>query len=147
MKKDLLLKAAVPALINALKNDNVDVEVKKMAAEALGKIGDETEDVTSALQASKSNDEVKDSAIMALKLLKVSSKPRNKASVPIFIDALKDEDTRRYAMEVLGDIGADAEAAVPALIELLKDKNYWNRCVVVSTLEKIVPGFDKNHGK
>jgi HEAT repeat protein len=42
--------------------------------------------------------------------------------VPLFVDLLHDDDdlARLYAAEALGDIGAPARSAVPALMEALK---------------------------
>jgi HEAT repeat protein len=125
-------KEAVPALAEAL-NDEKDY-VGQAAAEALGRIG--VDAVPALLEALKGRDRVRIAAAEAL--WRINKHP---AAVP----ALAEDLTYRTAPEggyaaavyVLGRIGAEAKAAVPALAEALKDKNVDRRVEVAVTLWKI----------
>ncbi|WP_199245211.1 HEAT repeat domain-containing protein [[Phormidium] sp. ETS-05] len=131
------LKAAVPDLITALKQDKDD-DVRRSAAEALGRMGAEAKaavpDLITALK--DKDDGVRRSAAEALGDIGAEAK----AAVPDLITALKDKDdgVRRSAAEALGDIGAEAKAAVPDLITALKqDKDDGVRRYAALTLERI----------
>jgi len=59
--------------------------------------------------------------------------------VPALIEALKSNDvnTRKNAVFALGEMGRDAEPAVPALSEMKHDPSTNVRWVVDSALKKI----------
>ena len=58
------------------------------------------------------------------------------------IEAMKDEDShvRNFAAAALGEIGPAAKAAVPALIEMRKDKDNKDRLAAAEALNKIKGG-------
>ncbi len=128
-------KAAVPALIEALKDENS--EMRRRVAVALGNIGPDAKAAVPALiEALKDeNKNVRDSAAVALGTLG----PDAKAAVPVLIEALKDEGmvVRREAAGALGEIGPDAKAVVPALIAALKDEDWRVRGQAAEALGRI----------
>jgi len=128
-------KAAVPALIEALKDE--DKDVRSCAAQALGDIGPEARSAGPALvEALKDKDPaVSFNAVQALS----SIGPQAKAVVPALIEALKDPATRASAADVLGNIGPEAKAAVPALLDALKDKDANTRASAAFALGSIGP--------
>jgi HEAT repeat protein len=82
-----------------------------------------------------------------------------KSAVPVLIDALMDESQfwqiRQGAARALGDIGPDAVAAVPHLVNIIKDagtwadKDAWNYCescrvAAQFALQKIAPDHPLN---
>jgi len=103
-------KAAVPALIEALKDHNIGWTVFY----ALGKIGSAAKDAVPAL-------------IDALTC----------GNGEVYRDFI-DED-RIYAAEALGRIGPAAKAAVPALIDALEDEDSDTRREAANALSKIDP--------
>lgn len=58
-------------------------------------------------------------------------------AVDILTESLKDNNIRYAAAYALGLLGADAKAAVPILIEALKDKKADSRSIVIQTLGSI----------
>ena len=111
-------KAAVPALIEALGDENRNV--RRAVAIALGRIG--LVAVPALIEALKDADTaIRLHAAFALGQMG----PRAEAAVPALIDALKDADTQVSwrAVEALAAIGPQAEAAVPAPIDELKSPN------------------------
>jgi HEAT repeat protein len=102
--------AAVSALIKVLQDD-VDVDVRSSAAVALGNIGHQRA-VLALIKALEPDEYVRYFASEA-------SGRIGEPAVPNLIVALKHthHDVRRAAASSLGDVGPDAEAAVPALIE------------------------------
>ena len=136
--------AAVPALTTALKDQ--DENVRSAAAWALGLIGPEAKAAVPALAEliKDDNKDVRRNAFLALKrigpatmqafagLLNDNDFRRaavsvlgqmGSAAVPALTTAVanKDEEVRRTAAEALGLIGPEAKRAVPALAELLQD--------------------------
>ncbi len=106
---------AVPALIDALKNENN--LVRGGAAEALGCICDASA-VPELIETLKDEDKlVREVAAWALGIIGDAS------AVPLLIEALKDDDwnVREAAAEALG--GIDNGPFVPALIEALKEED------------------------
>ncbi|MBI5228994.1 HEAT repeat domain-containing protein [Candidatus Micrarchaeota archaeon] len=112
-------KSAVPALINVLKDEDEDFDVRWRAANALGRIGDKSA-VLALINALK-DEQVRIRWCVA-DALGLSG---DKSAVPALINVLKDEglSVRRGAAQALGKIGEDAswkaEDRVPA-IEALK---------------------------
>ncbi len=121
--------AAVQPLINALKDE--DLEVRCKAARALGNIKSDTA-VQPLINALKDEDSyVRRSVAEALGNIKSDT------AVQPLINALKDEDyyVRRSATEALGNIKSDT--AVQPLINALKDEDYYVRWNAVEALENI----------
>ena len=114
-------EAAVPALIEALKDE--DSNVRGSAADALGKIGPAA--VPALIEALRDDDS--DVRYTAAALARIG--PAAEAAVPALIEALKHDDSivRFNAAYALGKIGPAAEAAVPTLLEALKDYDSYVR--------------------
>src|ERR1700730_16453617 len=62
-----------------------------------------------------------------------------KAAVPALLEALKDGQARGQAPRALGEIGAPAAAATPALTEFLKGEDLALQLVAAEALGKIGP--------
>ncbi len=126
-------KAAVPALLEGLYDEDKDPIVGSCAAEALGKIGPHA--VPALVEAL--NNEHEDVRSLAAKALgKIG--PDAKATVPALLEALndEDEDVRSLAAEALGKIGPDA---VPALVEALNNEHEDVRRHAARALGEIGP--------
>jgi len=120
---------AVEPLIGALKDRYTDV--RKAAAEALGKIGaPAVELLIAALKDKRMDRYVHEAAAEAL------GKSGDARAIEPLIAALKDEDTdvRRYATKSLGEIGIPA---VELLIAALKDEDRVVRRGAVKTLGEL----------
>ena len=114
-------KAAVPDLVNALKNDK-DAFVRSSAASALGRLGTEAKAaVPDLVNSLKDKDgDVRSRAAGALGNIGTEAK----AAVPDLVNALKNDErasVRGSAADALGSIGTEAKAAVPDLVNSLKD--------------------------
>src|SRR5262245_11249736 len=115
-------RAAVPALIKALTDE--DAQVRSQAAAALGEIGKEARPAVPALLKALNDPAVRARAVSAL-----GSISPERATAPALIEAIKNPATRASAMTVLalGRFGPAAKAAVPALIDAVKDKDRGSR--------------------
>jgi HEAT repeat protein len=130
-------KPASAALITALKNDK-DLFVRRFAAQALGDVGADPKTAVPALASALKEDDKKELVEAALTSLGKMGAP----AVPPLIDAVKNKPAapkkdkgnkkgpapidhtsfiRTKAIEALGNIGPKAKAAVPALIDSLRD--------------------------
>jgi HEAT repeat protein len=125
-------QAAFPGLIDALKDDDRDFRL--WIARALWRIGAVA---VPALTKALSDEDVRVRGRAALVLVKIA--PETKAAVPALTDALSDEDERirENAAEALGKIGTDAKAAVPALTDALSDEDEWIRSSAAVALVNI----------
>ncbi|MFH1830342.1 MAG: HEAT repeat domain-containing protein [Pseudomonadota bacterium] len=120
-------KAAIPALIVALKDQNENVRID--ASIALGEIGPAA--VPALIEMLKDpNWLVRSAAAFALGEIG----PGAKAAFPALIATLKDKEVDRRAVQALVQIGP---AAVPALFAALKDKDV--RSFAASVLANIYP--------
>jgi HEAT repeat protein len=119
-------RAAVPALISLLNDEEKDEASRTSAARALGMIGSEarTTDALKAVLANQSGP-VRIGAARALAAID----PGNQAAVSTLIEALRIQEwgLRFSAARALGDIGVEGRAAIPALIVALKDKTPFVR--------------------
>jgi HEAT repeat protein len=89
-------------------------------------------EIQNLISALRSEDrDVRDRAFKAL------HKIGDPSSVPGLIEALKDEDFRKTAAKDIRKIGPEAKAAVPALSEVLKDKNILVRTEAARALGQI----------
>jgi HEAT repeat protein len=106
-------RAAIPALIEALKIDEGDISER--ARDALVRSGPDA--VPVLIKALADRDSVVSSK--AIEILAAIGAP----AAPALIEALKnrDKDVRRGVLEALNQIGPKTKAAVPILIELMKD--------------------------
>jgi HEAT repeat protein len=117
-------REAIPLLADALESPHEDHNVKREAAEALGKMGPEA---IPALIKALQNNQYFARRMSALALGEIGGAD----VVPALIKALQDDDrsVRVISVQALGKIGADAKEAIPALTKALQDKHYpvrWN---------------------
>jgi HEAT repeat protein len=135
---------AIPALVRVLK----DVETKgafggrdafgpaAKAARALGRIGPAAKDAIPALvEAMKTEDSVGMAAGKALASLGTAARPVISDLLPL----LKRNRISPWAARVLGAIGPEARAAVPALIEALNGRETTSAAAFGSALLRIEP--------
>jgi HEAT repeat protein len=111
-------KDAVPVLIDALQTKDEDLRLH--AAIALGKIGKEAVAPLAEILSGKDAD-ARFYAIWALGWIGPAGKETAPALLKALGD--EQEGVRRKAAYALGRVGADAEESVPALIKLLGDKS------------------------
>ena len=115
--------AAVPALIEMLRDKDHDVGKNAIAAEALERIGPAAKTAVPALTELLREKDVKICIVAAHALGGIG--PEAKAAVPALAEFLRGPDSRirHVAVTALGNIGPGAEAAIPALADLLRDNN------------------------
>jgi HEAT repeat protein len=128
-------KDAVPALIQILEKDE-DARVRQAAALALGKVEPDAEEVFRALTQAIGEDESPDVRLAACIVL---GNDKSEEALPIFIQALRDEDhyVRLSAIGALGRMGPDAHSAIPSLIEIFEDNDEAVRYTAALALEDI----------
>src|SRR5262249_7246673 len=110
---------AVPALAEALKDKEI-VNVRLWAAWGLRRIGAEAKAAVPQLEAALKDESRLVRFEAAIALWAIS---KQKSAIPALIDLLKNKDAnaRWRSAEALERIGPKAKAAVPALLEALKD--------------------------
>ncbi len=110
------------------KND----DVRRKAAYALGRINPDPEKAISVLTDAlkDKNQDVRQAATTALTAFGAKA-------VPALVDGLKDAETRQMALTALGEIGHDAEKALPALYKLFIDPKAGLQSQVAQTMGKI----------
>ena len=123
-RRDSIAHLAVPALVATLKDDQ-DKDVRRLAAEVLGKIGPAAAEAAPALAAAlKDPDEVvRRLAVEALGNI-------GPAAVSALVAALKDDqdkDVRRLAVDALGKIAAHAFEETEEETKLEKEFNFYQR--------------------
>jgi HEAT repeat protein len=124
---------AVPALLQALMNEEEDSGRRQAASDALAAIGSEA--VPALVQAMTEGDErVRNAAARALKDIG----PQAVDAIPALIQALgdQDDDVGLAAASALGDVGPEA---IPMLIEALGDRNAQARRGAILALGWIGP--------
>ncbi len=128
-------KDAVPALIDALKGG--DWDMRCYAAEALGRIGPAAKAAVPALEEALKDKKDKNVRFYAAEALARLGLPDR--GLPVLIALLKGKSwiLRKYAAMALGEIGAPAKAAIPALREALKDKEADVRNAAAEALKRI----------
>lgn len=125
-------ETAVPALIEVLQSDKQDVG-QTSAATALGMMGAKAKNSVPALIASIQNSN---------RYLKEKTINPGAQYIPIHDALLKmfKEDDVKYGVEALGNIGPDAKAAVPVLVQVYKsidfsDNTEIKRHIIVALAE------------
>ncbi|HEY7153390.1 MAG TPA: HEAT repeat domain-containing protein [Gemmataceae bacterium] len=111
---------AVPALIAALKDQNDDVS--DLAALALGMIHPRPKEAKSALREAFKKD--RPAVAAAVALVRIDPEVAGEV-VPVLIEELKAADQKRRiaAIHALGQLGAASEPAVPVLVKRLKERD------------------------
>jgi HEAT repeat protein len=124
---------AVPALIQALRNEEQDWALREAASDALGAIGAEA--VPALIEALSDEDErVRGAAVGALR----DMGPQASDAIPALVQTLRDEndDVSMDAATALGEIGPQA---IPALIEVVGDRDAQVRRGAIVALGFIGP--------
>lgn len=126
-------QAGVNSLVASLKDQRK--EVRRAAAESLGRLGAEAKAALPALiEALKDADaDVRWMAADALGQIGGEAK----TAVAALVEALKDPAIRSIAIDALGGIGADAKGAAGPLAELLKSDNIHLRRTTAMALARI----------
>jgi HEAT repeat protein len=154
-------KAAVPALVDALKEERNDIGGQ--AAEALGRFGPDAKEAMPALlrrwpgyvpaeavwRIDGQLQMVVPAILQALELPNVDVQEEGKKlltaigprAVPAITKALTSGSTNQRCKfaQALGRLGPDLSFAAPALLEAMKDKEDYVRRDAVEALKKIVP--------
>jgi HEAT repeat protein len=120
MKEDP--KTVIPVLIQVLKNENEDEEVRIFAAHSLGRFGGEARLAIPHLLQCLQGKSPRVGHWAAIALGDIG--PVEESVVPGLIDALKNENLILGVCMALGKIGQSARAAVPALLEIAKTSNF-----------------------
>jgi HEAT repeat protein len=118
---------AVAPLTGLLKDKSAAVRAR--AARALGKIGAPAKSAAPELASllKDADDSVRRQAVQAI----IAIRPSPKVMIPLFIKLMEDADPG-VQMRVMNDVAEAGEAAVPALIEALKnDKTTYWACIVL----------------
>lgn len=139
-------KDAVPALQQSLKSDNE--EIRGSAAFSLGKIGPESRDALPALREmmqKDSSERLRRLAVWTVLRINPENPRVQKIALPILIGALESERefVRLEAAITLGELGAVAKSAVPALEKLKSDPNPAIKAAVEESLKQIAAASAK----
>lgn len=131
--------AAIPALIAALKD--ADPGVRRASASNFYLLGPPAKVSISALiGALKDQDSgVRLGAATFFVTLGHKFGPEVKMAVPALVSALQDPLVRETAFQALASIGPEAESAIPALSDKLRDQEPWVRSDAATVLASIGP--------
>jgi hypothetical protein len=130
-----IAKPAVPGLIQLLGDS--DPDTRAGAAFCLCRIGPAAEEAVPALLRCLGDSATRDNAFAALR--SISAKPD--VVVPVLIGHLGSPamDQQAWALKCLGEFGADAKTALPAVLTLLDDHQLYVRQTATNALRKIDP--------
>lgn len=128
-----LIRRATGQLIEAIQSD--DPHVRSAAARALIDLDPDPEISRPLVEKALENADEEVVAAMLGAMADLGAR-----AVPRLIKGLEFEKTRPYAVYILGEIGPEAEPAVPALVELIDDENPEVQREVMFALAKIGPG-------
>lgn len=125
---------AVPALVNAVKNDSYEY-ARCNAAEALGEIGPQAAPAIPALATALEENE---SDYVAARAVEALGKIGDPKAIAVLIAGLENEDSyvRMHAVWALETFGPKAKAAIPTLVRALKNDEA-NGCFVAAALGAI----------
>ena len=134
----------VPALLDALKDD--DIEVRRAAAQALGEMGTQAGATAPALVNAVKSEPAEVRAQAALALGRVKGEPAT--TVPTLAEALDHPDpaVRYYAARALGLLGSDASPAVAKLQAALEQPDAAMRYQATRALMEINPAAINGYG-
>jgi HEAT repeat protein len=127
---------AVPGFVKALTDANPATRAK--AAEELGQIGPEAKPAIDPLVRTLADAEAGVRIKAAEAVLNIE--PAHKSALPVLLESLKDEKLRGTVVDVLGRQGVKVKAAVPALVDTLKDRAAAIRVKAAEALALIEPG-------
>ena len=126
----------MPVLLDGLKND--DPFVRGDAAHTLAELGAKAKPAVPAMKKLLADENHGVRVHTAESLFKIDAK-LGPELLPVLIDGLKNEDkaVRAEAAEVLGRIGPAAEAAIPELQAMAKDRNKAVRAASAEAVKQI----------
>jgi HEAT repeat protein len=129
-------EAAIALLDKELQKNKL-ANLRKEAAEAIGRLGAEGKPLREPLRGALADKDT-DVRIAAAEALWLVNKQTDEA-LPVLCEALKDDDadSRRSAAEALGKIGPAAKAALPVLARALKDDDDGVRKAAALAMRKI----------
>lgn len=127
-----LSKGAIPQLLTLLSEESV--MLRASAATALGSIQDGRPEVIDALVGALSDTDGSVTVSAANALARIGS-----PAVPALVSKLSHEAFRGLIVEVLGEMGGEAESAVPALVKLLNSDDKDLRREVYISLATMGP--------
>jgi HEAT repeat protein len=126
-------RVAVPALARALQGE--DWLFRSNVAYALGAIGPEAETAAPALEALLRDEKLSVRVEAARALWRIR---RDRAAVPALLGVCEAKDGSRWRLlDVLGEIGPDADLAVPVLRQALRDADDPDRVGVALALWRL----------
>lgn len=130
-----MAKPAVPDLVKLLQDPEPDV--RSGAASCLGRIGPAAEEAVPALVKSLDDPEAQNNAFAALRCMGAKSD----VVLPVLISYLSYTNLGQqgWALAHLPELGPDAKAAVPKMVELLNSPDEYLRRGATNFLPKIDP--------
>ncbi len=130
-------RAAIPTLIETLGHKNRFL--REHAAKVLGRIGPEARSAVPALEKMLGDPEMMNRIESAKALWRINRS--QVALTTLFKEAGNVADAANtFAVLALGEIGPEAKAGVPALIEALNADSIYGKAVVAEAIGKIGPG-------
>jgi hypothetical protein len=140
-------KGVLQGLFDALANEKNDAETRREVARTLGRMGPEAKGAAEALGVALKNDKADAVKEAAAKALGGRMAEKGHTQVLVLASALltKHEGTRVAAAESLRDLGDKARAALPQLLDVLKNKDLdrFSRLYVAQLLGKLPDDVDK----
>lgn len=127
-----MAEGSAPLLLDLLSDKSI--VLRSSAADALGAIGNDRSEVIEALAEALTKADGTLTVNAANALSRLGAK-----AVPALVGKLSDKSYQSLLVEVLGEMGAEAKSAVPALIELLGSENADLRREVYIALAAIGP--------
>jgi HEAT repeat protein len=134
-------KEAVPEVIKALRTESFASVVRRQAAQTLGKIAPGNKEAAQALRPYLEDREasVRNRVAFSLWLLTRNARDTVPVLVRVFQDPKVDFFYRREAVQLLGQMAPDANAAVPVLLRALDDAESGLRGDAGDALKQIDP--------
>jgi hypothetical protein len=140
-------KGVLQSLFDVLADKKADVETRREIARTLGRMGPDAKGAAEALGDALKNDASDSVKEAAAKALGGAMAEKGHTQVLILAGALsaKHEGTRVAAAESLRDLGGKARAALPQLLDVLKNMNLdrFSRLYVAQLFAKLPEDIDK----
>jgi HEAT repeat protein len=128
-----------PLLVKELSSP--DASTRAQAVRALGGLGDAAKDALPAMEKLLKDPDNKVRVVAAQAVWKMD-RAKVSAVVPVFIEGLRDQTSwynRGTSAHLLGQIGPEAKAAIPVLMETLKDQHEDIRGLAADALGQMGP--------
>jgi HEAT repeat protein len=129
--------AVIPVMTQALKDE--DAERRRDAAGVLGDFGAAAKTALPALTPSLKDPDGGVRSAVAWAIARITGGQATQRAIEVMIAALKDKEprARQDAARLLGDVGSDARAAIPALTAAQEDPNEDVRKAAQEALGKV----------